>query len=186
MEFPGQKAVPFSVFWGNSILFSTVVVTLYNPTNSTPEFPPLHMLASTCYLFMIAILNFGKWYLIVVLIWISLSATDAEHPFKCLWAFCMSPLEKCLFNTFAHFCNWVVCLPGVELCEFFIYFGDQTLVWGIICKYVFSYNWFSFHFNSVFLSHAEAFYFDEIPFVYSFLYIILVSFFLVYLYIKPK
>ena len=25
------------------------------------------------------------------------------------------------------FFNWVVCLPGVELCEFFIYFGDLTL-----------------------------------------------------------
>ena len=25
------------------------------------------------------------------------------------------------------FFNWVVGLPGVELCEFFIYFGDQTL-----------------------------------------------------------
>ena len=29
----------------------------------------------------------------------------------------------------------------------------------------------SFHFNAVFFSHAEAFYFDEIPFVYSFLYV---------------
>ena len=35
--------------------------------------------------------------------------------------------------------NWVVCLPGVESCEFFIYFGDQALVWGIIGKYVFPY-----------------------------------------------
>ena len=26
------------------------------------------------------------------------------------------------------FFNWVVCLPGVDSCEFFIYFGDQTLV----------------------------------------------------------
>ena len=26
------------------------------------------------------------------------------------------------------FFNWVVCLPGVESCEFFGYFGDQTLV----------------------------------------------------------
>ena len=25
------------------------------------------------------------------------------------------------------FFNWVVCLPKVELCEFFIYLGDQTL-----------------------------------------------------------
>ena len=31
---------------------------------------------------------------------------------------------------------WIVCLPGVESCEFFVYFGDQTLIWGIICKYV--------------------------------------------------
>ena len=25
------------------------------------------------------------------------------------------------------FLNWAACLPGVESCEFFIYFGDQTL-----------------------------------------------------------
>ena len=25
------------------------------------------------------------------------------------------------------FFNWIVCLSGVESCEFFIYFGDQTL-----------------------------------------------------------
>ena len=25
------------------------------------------------------------------------------------------------------FFNWVVCLPGVQCCEFFIYFGDQAL-----------------------------------------------------------
>ena len=29
-----------------------------------------------------------------------------------------------------------------------------------------------FFFNAVFFSHAEAFYFDEIPFVYSFLYVL--------------
>ena len=40
------------------------------------------------------------------------------------------------------FFNWIVCLPGVELCEFFIYFGDQTLVWGIIGKCIFPYGWF--------------------------------------------
>ena len=34
---------------------------------------------------------------------------------------------------------------------------------------VFSYSWFSFHFNAVFFSHAEAFYFDEVPFIYSFM-----------------
>ena len=42
------------------------------------------------------------------------------------------------------FFNWIVCLPGMELCEFFIYFGDQTLVWGTMGKYIFPYGWFSF------------------------------------------
>ena len=57
------------------------------------------------------------------------------------------------------FFNWVVCLPGVESCEFFVYFGDQTFVRGIIGKHIFPYSWFPFHFADVFFSHAEALYF---------------------------
>ena len=103
----------------------------YIPTNSVGGLPALHTRSSICHLQAFLRWPFCQvqWYLIVVLICISLMISDTECLFMYLLAFHMSSLEKnYIFSCFADFLSGIFFIfLAVESHEFFIFLDINLL-----------------------------------------------------------
>lgn len=110
----GHVAMVLLIFWETIMLFFMAIIPFCYPASHSQGFQCLHLPTNICYLpgfflggvlgGIVAILMGGRWYLLEILICISLMINDVRNLFMYLLAMCMSSVETCLYNSpLAHF-----------------------------------------------------------------------------------
>ena len=117
--------VLFLVFWGTSYCFPSDYINLHSYQQCTSVCFSPH--PPKPFFFLIAILIGVRWYLIVVLIGISLMISNVEHIFMCLLAIWRFSFGNCLLGPsdqflirlyFIYWLLWAVCIFSILIpCE---------------------------------------------------------------------